>query len=129
MPSQQLFSEFKIDACKLQVDFPGFDSKEHPLVKVVVIFYVECHQSSIFYLENAFRGGVSGREVSLGRCKKKSQRRRLYYNVMSDCFESFSPLKKIWINQPLMSSSDVTHYPKTGYWFWLVDCLTIRIIM
>ena len=100
MPSQQLFSEFKIDACKLHVDFPGFDSKEHPLVKVVVIFYVECHQSSIFYLENAFRGGVSGREVSLGRCKKKSQRRRLYYNVMSDCFESFSQKH---LNQPAVN--------------------------
>ena len=32
----------------------------------------------------------------------------------SDCFESFSPLNNVWIDQPLMPSSDVTHYPKTG---------------
>ena len=78
MPSQQLLSEFKIDACKLQVDFPGFDSKEHPLVKVVAIFYVECHQSSILYLENAFRGGVSGREVSRREMQKKKVKEEDY---------------------------------------------------
>lgn len=61
------------------MDFPGFDSKEHPLVKVVAIFYVECHQSPIFSLENAFRGWVSGCEVSRREMQKKSQRRRLYY--------------------------------------------------
>ena len=32
----------------------------------------------------------------------------------SDCFESFSPLNNVWIDGPLMPSSDVTHYPKTG---------------
>ena len=32
----------------------------------------------------------------------------------SDCFESFSPLNNVWIDRPLMPSSDVTHYPKTG---------------
>ena len=32
----------------------------------------------------------------------------------SDCFESFSPLNNVWIDRPLMQSSDVTHYPKTG---------------
>ena len=32
----------------------------------------------------------------------------------SDCFESFSPLNNVWIGRPLMPSSDVTHYPKTG---------------
>ena len=31
----------------------------------------------------------------------------------SDCFESFSPLNNVWIDRPLMPSSDVTHYPKT----------------
>ena len=29
-------------------------------------------------------------------------------------FKSFSPLNNIWIDRPLMPSSDVTHYPKTG---------------
>ena len=53
------------------VGFPGFDSKEHPLVKVIAIFYVECLQSSIFSLENAFRGWVSGREVSRREVQKK----------------------------------------------------------
>ena len=81
MPSQQLLSEFKIDACKLQVDFPGFDSKEHPLVKVVAIFYVECHQSSIFYLENAFRGGVSGREVSRREMQKNKSKKKTILHV------------------------------------------------
>lgn len=71
----------KIDACKLQVDFPGFDSKEHPLVKVVTIFYVECHQSSIFYLENAFRGGVSGREVSRREMQKKKSKKKTILHV------------------------------------------------
>ena len=46
----------------------------------------------------------------------------------SDCFGSFSPLNNIWIVRPLMLSSDVTHYPKTWKWFWLVDCLNICII-
>ena len=32
----------------------------------------------------------------------------------SDCFESFSALNNVWIDGPLMLSSDVTHYPKTG---------------
>ena len=32
----------------------------------------------------------------------------------SDSFESFSPLNNVWIDRPLMPSSDVTHYPKTG---------------
>ena len=32
----------------------------------------------------------------------------------SDCFESFSPLNNVWIDRPLMPSSDITHYPKTG---------------
>ena len=32
----------------------------------------------------------------------------------SNCFESFSPLNNVWIDRPLMLSSDVTHYPKTG---------------
>ena len=32
----------------------------------------------------------------------------------SDCFESFSPLNNVWIDRPLIPSSDVTHYPKTG---------------
>ena len=32
----------------------------------------------------------------------------------SDCFESFSPLNNVWIDRPLMPSSDVIHYPKTG---------------
>ena len=32
----------------------------------------------------------------------------------SDCFESFSPLNNVWIDRPLMLSSDVSHYPKTG---------------
>ena len=49
------------------MDFPGFDSKEHPLVKVVAILYVECHQSSIFSLEN----GCQGVKCHVGRCKKK----------------------------------------------------------
>ena len=31
-----------------------------------------------------------------------------------DCFESLSPLNNVWIDRPLMPSSDVTHYPKTG---------------
>ena len=39
--------------------------------------------------------------------------KRLAWNS-SDCFESFSPLNNVWIDRPLMSSSDVTHYPKTG---------------
>ena len=53
------------------VGFPGFDSKEHPLVKVIATFYVECLQSSIFSLENAFRGWVLGREVSRREVQKK----------------------------------------------------------
>ena len=32
----------------------------------------------------------------------------------SDCFESFSPLNNVWIDRPLMPSSDITHYPNTG---------------
>ena len=32
----------------------------------------------------------------------------------SDCLESFSPLNNVWIDRPLMPSSDVIHYPKTG---------------
>ena len=32
----------------------------------------------------------------------------------SDCFESFFPPNNVWIDRPLMPSSDVTHYPKTG---------------
>ena len=31
----------------------------------------------------------------------------------SDCFESFSPLNNVWIDGPLMPSSDVTSYPTT----------------
>ena len=38
--------------------FSSFDSKEHPLVKVVTIFYVECLQPSIFSLENVWRKKV-----------------------------------------------------------------------
>ena len=34
--------------------------------------------------------------------------------ISSDCFESFSPFNNVWIDRPLMPSSDVTHYPKTG---------------
>ena len=32
----------------------------------------------------------------------------------SYCFESFSPLNNVWMDPPLMQSSNVTHYPKTG---------------
>ena len=34
----------------------------------------------------------------------------------SNCLESFSPLNNVWIwmDRPLMPSSDATHYPKTG---------------
>ena len=82
------------------MDFPGFDSKEHPLVKVVEIFYVECHQSSIFYLENAFRGGVSGREVSLGRCKKKKSKKKtiLHVRLLPVVFSSQKHLNQPAIN-------------------------------
>ena len=39
----------------------------------------------------------------------------------SDCFESFSPLKNVCIDRPLMPSSDVTHYRKPGSDFdWLI---------
>ena len=48
---------------------------------------------------------------------------------LSDCFESFSPLNNVWIDGPLMPSSDVTSYPTTWWWFRLVDCLNICIIM
>ena len=32
----------------------------------------------------------------------------------SNCLESFSPLNNVWMDRPLMPSSDATHYPKTG---------------
>ena len=41
--------------------------------------------------------------------------------ISSDCFESFSPLSNVWIDQPLMLSSDVTTTQKPGSDFdWLI---------
>ena len=65
---------------------------------------------------------------SIFRCRKTISPKNCYWNS-SDCFESFSPLNNVWIDRPLMPSSDVTHYPKTGQRCWLVDCLNIPIIM
>ena len=45
--------------------------------------------------------------------KRRFAQREVAWNS-SDCFESFSPLNNVWIDRPLMPSSDVTHYPKTG---------------
>ena len=45
---------------------------------------------------------------------------RLAWNS-SDCFESFSPRNNVWIDRPLMPSSDATHYRKPGSDFdWLI---------
>ena len=39
----------------------------------------------------------------------------------TDCFESFSPLRNVWIDQPLMLSSDFTTTRKSGSDFvWLI---------
>ena len=48
--------------------------------------------------------------------KKKNEQKHKQQGAWnsSDCFESFSPLNNVWIDRPLMPSSDVTHYPKTG---------------
>ena len=51
-------------------------------------------------------------------------------NFIRFSFESFSPLGNVWINQPLMPSSDVITTWKHGVVILIqVDCLNIRIIM
>ena len=41
--------------------------------------------------------------------------------ISSDCLESFSPLSNVWIDRPLMPSSDVTTTRKPGSDFdWLI---------
>ena len=50
--------------------------------------------------------------------------------ILSDCFEPSVFSSQQYLNRPAINAVQWRHhYPKTGQWFWLVDCLNICIIM
>ena len=77
-------------------NWPCFDTTL-PALYVILCITSCCCYANLYFLNTIY--------IKKGK--------RLAWNS-SDCSELFSPLNHVWINRPLMPSSDVTHYPKTG---------------